>query len=276
MSTIKDTLFGIIHALVAQTYIPETVHQNTMAMVRRMVIFVYKALVERDLDEDGKSFPCASKSHSVHMPHSDPDRHHVPRLKDYNLLMDLLTLAFLGIMSNALDFKTYRYPGKDADDPLSPEELSLMSAYDLNSMDGTERTLCMYVRGLSWELVTWVAMHYQLETGRQSLNFDCFYTSYFAHIASAILRSKSQAGVQPEKGAPGCTYERLKYQIDVVFTPRFFCGGQIESLLEDPTDTLQRDLTVIQYLPLLAPVFQMSPPALIRKGRSKAEELYEK
>lgn len=191
--------------------------------------------------------------------------------------MDLLTIAFLGIMSNALDFKTYRYPGKDADDPLSPEELSLMSVYDLNSMDGTERTLCMYVRGVALELVTWVGMHYRLETaGGQSVKYDCFYTSYFAHIASAILRSKSQAGVQPEKGAPGCTYERLKYQIDVVFTPRSYCGGEIERLLEDPTDTLQRDLTVIQYRPPLPPFFHMTPLLFIRKGKSKADELYEK
>ena len=68
MSTIKDTLFGIIHTLVAPTFIPNNTHQSALPMIRRMVIFVYKALVERDLDQDGKSFPYPSNSHSIHIP----------------------------------------------------------------------------------------------------------------------------------------------------------------------------------------------------------------
>jgi len=214
---------------------------------------------------------------SVHILNSDPDRHHVPDPKDYNSLMDLLSLAFLGIMSNALDFKTYRYPGKDADEPLSPEELSLISSYDLNSMDGTERTLCMYVRGLGRSLVTWVVKHYGLQTpDGQDLNIQYFYTSYVAHMASAILRSKSQTGVQKGKGAPGCTYERLKSQIDYVFLPNTGCGIGIQRKLEDPTDTLEQNLTVIQRSVPVPPIIPPSTASFIHNGRSMADERYEK
>lgn len=56
MSSLKDTLSGIIHTFITRSFIPT--QENTMAMIRRMVIFVYRALVDRDLEEDGSVLPC--------------------------------------------------------------------------------------------------------------------------------------------------------------------------------------------------------------------------
>jgi hypothetical protein len=53
MSTMKDTLFGIIHMFIADSYITKMSRENTRAMIWRMVIFVYHALVDQDLDDDG-------------------------------------------------------------------------------------------------------------------------------------------------------------------------------------------------------------------------------
>jgi hypothetical protein len=53
ISMIKDTLFGIIHALIADSYITNTSHENMRSMIWRMVIFVYRALVDQELDDDG-------------------------------------------------------------------------------------------------------------------------------------------------------------------------------------------------------------------------------
>jgi len=53
MSTMKNTLFGIVHTFIADSYITNTTHENTRSMIRRMVIFVYHALVDQDIDDDG-------------------------------------------------------------------------------------------------------------------------------------------------------------------------------------------------------------------------------
>ena len=53
MLTMKNTLFGIIHAFIVDSYITNTTHKNTRSMIQRMVIFVYYALVDQDIDDDG-------------------------------------------------------------------------------------------------------------------------------------------------------------------------------------------------------------------------------
>lgn len=213
-------------------------------------------------------------------PCSDPDCDHVPHVKDFNSLIDLLSLVLLGLMSNALDFKTYRFPGKDLHDPLSPEELSLMAAYDLNAMDASERTLCMYVRGLAWELVDWVLKHYSIyDAVGQPVNPDWFFATYFGHIVYPILRSSSQPGVQHEKGAQGCTYERLMSQIDSVFPPKSLFGQIIQRKLKstcpnDPRYTMERDVSVVQHSVPVSPIHCLSSLDLIDRGRSEADERY--
>jgi len=56
MSTIQDTLFGIVHAFVVDSYITNTSHENTRTMIRRMVIFIHRALIDQELDEDGELY----------------------------------------------------------------------------------------------------------------------------------------------------------------------------------------------------------------------------
>lgn len=237
-----------------------------------MVIFVYKALVERDLDQDGKPFPYPPNYYPVHISpfFSDPDCQHVPHLKDFNSLIDFLSLVFLGLMSNALDSKTYQFPGKGLHDPLLPEELDLMKDYDLNSMDRSERTLCMYVRGLARELMEWVCRHYTLNDPDGDLvAWDKFAGLYFAQMLYPIFRSSSQLGVQDE---------RLELQIHSVFTDDYFFDFIIDLRLDDPNNPeykVMRDVSVVQHSVPVPPIYPLSSMALIDKGRSEADVRYE-
>ena len=211
---------------------------------------------------------------------ADPDRDHVPDLKSIDSLMDVLALSFLGIMSNVLDFRTYRYPEWAADEPLTDKENELMKTYDLNAMNQTERTLCMYVRAMGWGIQGWVRRHYTLENADgEPGNLDRFITIYIAHMISAILQYKSQADLQQVKGAPGCTYERLKSQIDKVIIPNSVLGHEVEIKLRSKDDTLNmeqdvRGLKLKLYSAPVKPAKPLSTKELVAKGESVADEDY--
>lgn len=194
----------------------------------------------------------------------------MPDPNEFASLLDLLSLAFLGIASNALDFKTYQYPDKHLDDPLSPEEFSLMTAYDLNSMERTERTLCMYVRGLSWEILTWLRTHYAVKypDGR-CLNMHSFSSEYFTDTAAIILRN-----LPPQNQASGFTYERLQSQLSFIFLS---LSTKIRRRVSSNTlrDTISPDLAVVQLGVPFAPLAHVTIPQLIRRGKSEGDSRYE-
>jgi len=212
----------------------------------------------------------------------DPDRDHVPDLKSVDSLMDVLALSFLGIMSNVLDFRTYRYPERAADEPLTDDENELMKAYDLNAMNRMERTLCMYVRAMGWKIQEWVKRHYALENADgEPGNLDSFIMGrgYNAHMICAILQYKLQADLQKVKGAPGCTYERLKSQIDRVVIPNSILGREVEMRLRSKDHTLNMDqdvrgLKLNLYSAPVKPKNSLSTKELIAMGESVADDDY--
>jgi hypothetical protein len=194
--------------------------------------------------------------------------------------MDVLVLSFLGIMSNVLDFRTYRYPDRTADEPLTDDEKELMEVYDLNAMNQTERTVCMYVRGMGWKIQAWINRHYTLEKADgEPANLHEFISNYNAHMASVILRYKSQADLHKVQGAPGCTNERLKSQIDKVIIPNSIVGDMIRIKLESKDDTLNMDqdvrgLKVKRYSVPEKPAKPSSTKDLVTLGESVADEDY--
>ena len=56
MSCMADTLFGMTHAFVADSYITNTYHTKSRLLLRRMVIFAYQGLVDQALEDDGMCF----------------------------------------------------------------------------------------------------------------------------------------------------------------------------------------------------------------------------
>ena len=51
-----DTLIGMTHAFMADSYITNTYHTKSRLLLRRMVIFVYMGLVDQALEDDGMCF----------------------------------------------------------------------------------------------------------------------------------------------------------------------------------------------------------------------------
>ena len=155
-----------------------------------------------------------------------------------------------------------------------------MAVYDLNSMDSSERTLCTYVRGLAWNLLAWFQQHYRInDPDGNPVDINWFFATYFAHIVYPILRSSSQPGVQHEKGAQGCTYERLMSQIDSAFPPFTLCGQVIRykltsNVANDPRYTMRRDVTVLQHCVPVPPINSLSSIDIMEEGTSHADDRY--
>jgi len=53
MSCMTDTLFGMTHVFMADSYITNTYHTKSRLLLRRMVIFAYQGLVDQALEDDG-------------------------------------------------------------------------------------------------------------------------------------------------------------------------------------------------------------------------------
>ena len=189
--------------------------------------------------------------------------------------MDLLSLSFLGLMSNVLDFRTYRYGIQDQDG-------DLMDAYDLNAMNRQDRTVCMYIRGMGWTIQKWIDMHYELENADGvNVNVRNFIINYNAHMACAILQYKRQADMQQVKGAPGSTYEWLKSQLDMVFLPESVQGAALQSRLtsNEAIQTMEIDIRGLKLKQISVPEKPNKPLStkdLILQGESVADEHYSK
>jgi len=147
-----------------------------------------------------------------------------------------------------------------------------MAVYDLNS--------CTYVRGLAWNLLAWFQQHYRInDPDGNPVDINWFFATYFAHIVYPILRSSSQPGVQHEKGAQGCTYERLMSQIDSAFPPFTLCGQVIRykltsNVANDPRYTMRRDVTVLQHCVPVPPINSLSSIDIMEEGTSHADDRY--
>ena len=135
MSTIQDTLFGIIHAF--------TSHENTRTMIRRMVIFVHRALIDQELDEDGELYFLSLKiplkksylDRSGSWPCSGPQG-------------DLLPYGCFGFVIPGRHVQCTRFPNIQ----VLSDDGTLMDAYDLNAMNCPEQMVCMYVRAMGWNI----------------------------------------------------------------------------------------------------------------------------
>jgi hypothetical protein len=102
---------------------------------------------------------------------------------------------------------------------------------------------------------------------------------YNVHMISAILQYKLQADLQKVEGAPGCTYERLKSQIDRVVIPNSILGREVEMRLRSKDHTLNMDqdvrgLKLKLYSAPVKPKNSLSTKELIAMGESVADDDY--
>lgn len=154
----------------------------------------------------------------------EPVSAHIPDLKTMDSVLDLLSACNLGILSNALDFRTYTHPTQEADEPLQSEEKLQMDLFDLNSMPNADRVECTFSRGFALDLIRWFAENYVLSKGQGrgtsakksesgKLITESIIMDNLAHQAYSVFLAKKKAALEQVVGAPNCTVGKLKTQL---------------------------------------------------------------
>ena len=217
MSCMTDTLVGMTHAFMADSYITNTHHTKSRLLLRRMVIFVYLGLVDQVLEDDGMCFDGKPLPNTLSAFCSDPDVEHLPNPAKMDSLMDLISLCIIGVLINVLDFRTYthRAAGKE----MSEFEKEQLAKFDCNGLSLSERQSCQYVRGLALHMLQWIDNHYRVEDAEantvRGFAFDCLFT-FVQALRTYIIEAEQQEGIS---SAPNCTPASLDNQIDSLFPP---------------------------------------------------------
>lgn len=99
---------------------------------------------------------------------------HVPRLTDFDSLIDLLSFCNILILANVLDHRTY-------------DE-------DVDAIPVKERYEMAYARGRCWDILLWVFHFYEVfekRTGEEIDGFSEVGMGYLAHLGLVIIEFKS-------------------------------------------------------------------------------------
>ncbi|KAF8960610.1 hypothetical protein BDZ97DRAFT_1605550, partial [Flammula alnicola] len=203
-STIRDTLYGLIHCFVAERYISNTSHGASRFLLRQMLAFYHTALVKGEVERDERAWA------------------HVPNLETMDGFKELLTICYLGVLMNVLDFETYSYPGQEPGAALTPKQEQRHMLHDYNAMSLLNRLACTHARGLALDLLEWVECNYELrETipGESAVIKDMH--SVFAlamnRLCLSLMLYKQLAQQQSIEGAPNCTLEAIRMQLGDIF-----------------------------------------------------------
>lgn len=132
----------------------------------------------------------------------------------------MLTLCNFCILSNALDFRTYSFPGVSDSNPPDGHDFDKRLHWDYNEMSVLDREHCTYVRGLARLLINWISCHYDVtlpHTQEPMSNFEWdFCGRYLLDQACAILNYKKRALEDKVFGAKWCAFQDLERQINYV------------------------------------------------------------
>ena len=217
MSCMTDTLIGMTHAFMADSYITNTHHTKSRLLLRRMVIFVYLGLVEQALEDDGMCFDGKPLPNMLSAFCPDPDVEHLPNPAQMDSLMDLISLCIIGVLINVLDFRTYthRAAGKE----MSEFEKEQLAKFDCNGLSLSERQACQYVRGLALQMLRWIDDHYCVKDAEaktvHGFAFNCLFT-FVQALRTYIKEAEQQEGIS---SVPNCTSVSLDNQIESLFPP---------------------------------------------------------
>ncbi|KAF8148492.1 hypothetical protein B0H34DRAFT_679810, partial [Crassisporium funariophilum] len=199
MSCMRDTLVGMTHAFMANSYITNTHHTKSRLLLRRMVIFAYMGLVDQALEDD------------------DPDLEHLPDPGDMNSLMDLILLCIIGVTINLLDFRTYTH--RAAKEEMTEWEKEQLAKFDCNGLSSSERQACQYVRGLGLFMLHWIDDHYSVKDADCRIVDGFAFHCLFAFIDGIKCYMELAEAQKDISSAPNCTLESLEDQIKSLFPP---------------------------------------------------------
>ncbi|KAF8881525.1 hypothetical protein CPB84DRAFT_1620616, partial [Gymnopilus junonius] len=200
MSTIQDTMIGMMHTFVLEKLVTNTAHNDFLQVIRRMIVFVHGALIRNTVEED------------------DEARAHVPYPRDMKSLVDLLTLCNMGIMQHIFDFDTYSYATNQPNDELTAEQKDEHWNYDNNAVPLLNRRAAIHARGLARDIISWLNSNYEIRyvedsEGKPLTGISRMASLYLARQCTGLLTHKKAAVKAGLHGVANCTVRMLRRQI---------------------------------------------------------------
>jgi hypothetical protein len=138
------------------------------------------------------SFPTVDKTNCSYLP--EYELGHVPKLTDFNSVVDLFTFCNLIIMMNVLDLRTYML--SDVPGLSERSAIDILEQHDANSIPSMERYEMAYARGRCWDILRWFFHAYEIfdrDSGEPIDGFHQVAMRYLAHQGSAIIECKRRA-----------------------------------------------------------------------------------
>ena len=276
MSCMTDTLIGMTHAFMADSYITNTYHTKSRLLLRRMVIFVYMGLVDQALEDDGMCFdgkPLPMLSAFC----LDPDVEHLPNPAKMDSLMDLISLCIIGVLINVLDFRTYTH--RAAGEEMSKFEEEQLAKFDCNGLSSSERQAYQYVRGLALQMLQWIDDHYCVKDAKAEtvwgFAFNCLFT-FVQALRTYVVEAERQEGIS---SAPNCTLVSLDNQIESLFpldSPHGVMKAQVARSIFEIEYLLPntKDYTVAESKKPEKPVSRISLEAAMLLGETAADRRF--
>lgn len=199
---------------------------------------------------------------------TEPMKGHIPDLKSMDSVLDFLSACSLAIFSNVLDFNTYVHPDQDKEERLSEAAILQMDQYDYNSMLPSDRSGCVYARGLALDLMDWYIAHYKFVGMSEQDPVDTreMVMTHLAHQAYVIWLAKKKAEEQEVIGAPHCTLESVRLQLLGTMSNKSLAGKMFRCHLLQKTDTDEMYLDWSQWI-----VHRQEERSVIWKPREESD-----
>ena len=166
----------------------------------------------------------------------DPSYIHLPDINTFVGLINLLSLCNLLILGNVLDFRTYSPPDQQSWDEIDTHGLLLLEHFDRSNINKEERLSIMLGRGIALELMRWVR-DFCVVTSPDGIIIPDLPSRYICQQVVALLKYKQEAEHLDIIGAPHCTLELLKKQVNNVMScdDLYSYWTQQPSLITDDT-----------------------------------------
>ncbi|KIM43805.1 hypothetical protein M413DRAFT_68970 [Hebeloma cylindrosporum] len=202
--SMQDTLRGTIHSFVVHYHITNTNHPPAGMLLRWIALFYHAAFIGNGIDLMEGNFLLLFVWF-LYLNVLDHESQHLPNVMTPEGLVDFLSLCFLVIFGNVLDFRTYRCSNSDE------RQSHLKERYDLNDIGVEERVNMCLARGMCLDLLDWWNANFTLTANLEEL--PNFTRDFLNKEARNLLSYKLAASEKKQEGADGCTVEDLAGQI---------------------------------------------------------------
>ncbi|EDR01135.1 uncharacterized protein LACBIDRAFT_333529 [Laccaria bicolor S238N-H82] len=142
----------------------------------------------------------------------DPAASHLPDIKDFTGLMDLLSACVLVILGNVLDFRTYRAPSQDEYKKANKNQQILID-HEINSITIRERFAICYARGVALHLINWIRICSEIRGPGGAVITD-LPSRFFIQITQTLIKYKEGANTSKLDLQANCTLGMLMKQIE--------------------------------------------------------------